>query len=75
MKVNLKYAFLAVILILAAAVAACSHGKKEHKELRPTPQVVEGVAGPQIPGATGYSDIAERAVKSVVNISVKFFRT
>jgi len=74
MKSHLKFALLAALLVLLTfgvtlTVVSCTCGKKEAKDLKPTPEVVEGVAGPQISGATGYSDVAERAVKSVVNIS------
>ncbi len=71
MKTKALYVFVLLVVFVASAavVGGCGGKSEKPKDLKPTPEVVEGEGGPQIPGATGYSDIAERAVKSVVNIS------
>jgi serine protease Do len=73
MRKTQTWLVLAIIAVLAVGLVACKF--RYTKDSRPgaakPPQVVEGTknVGLQASGTVGYSDITERAVKSVVNIS------
>jgi len=77
-KSKLVFLFVVLALITAVALTGCRFNQSGDEAGGENPQVLQGKSGTlaQARATTGYSDVAEAAVESVVNVSsVKTVRT
>ncbi len=81
MNVMKSFVYISLLVALVFVVGGCSSSAKDPlagKPDKPAPQVIEAPQGSpsQVQATTGYSNVAEQAVKGIVNISsTKIVRT